>query len=208
MLRIMKTQRANLPAIGTVVQVEHSVLLLQTEPRLVLGMSLHELDGLMAVVVLVGRAISIPALGEDKDVLPPTERVWEDGDGLQVNIRVVTGSLSSRRAVKVPGREVLRLVTVLLLREGLSRWSRSVSAHHQRGWEHGRCGCGLWIVERTVDSPIDVDGDRTELRDVGAHSPSPWSGSGPQSQSCATSSVTMLSRLPFTPSLSLYRRAD
>jgi len=81
-----------------------------------LGMSLHELDGLVAVVILVGSAISIPAFSEDKDILAPTERVRKDGDGLQVDIRVVTRSLPSRRAVEVPGREVLRLVTALLLR--------------------------------------------------------------------------------------------
>ena len=56
------------PAVGTVVQIEEGVFLLETEPRLVLGVKLHELGALVAVVVLVGGAISIPALGEDEDV--------------------------------------------------------------------------------------------------------------------------------------------
>lgn len=53
------------PAVGTVVEVEQSVLLLKTEPGLVVGMSLHQLGALMAMVVLVGGAIGVPALSED-----------------------------------------------------------------------------------------------------------------------------------------------
>lgn len=53
------------PAIGTVVEVEQGVLLLKTEPRLVLGVSLHQLGALVAVVVLVGGAIVVQALGKN-----------------------------------------------------------------------------------------------------------------------------------------------
>lgn len=53
------------PAIGTVVKIEKGVLLLKTEPRLVGGMGLHQLGALMAVVVLVGGAIVVPALGKN-----------------------------------------------------------------------------------------------------------------------------------------------
>jgi hypothetical protein len=49
------------PAIGTIVEVEKGVFLLKTEPGLVHGMSLHQLVALMAVVVLVGCAVGIPA---------------------------------------------------------------------------------------------------------------------------------------------------
>ena len=56
------------PAVGAIVQIEEGVFLLKTEPRLVLGVKLHELGALVTVVVLVRGAISIPAFGEDEDV--------------------------------------------------------------------------------------------------------------------------------------------
>lgn len=42
--------------------------MLETEPRLVLGVKLHELGALVAVVVLVGGTVGIPAFGEDENV--------------------------------------------------------------------------------------------------------------------------------------------
>jgi hypothetical protein len=79
----------------------------------------HQLGSLVAVVVLVGRAISVPALGEHQDVLAQAERVGEDGDRLQVDVRVVAGGLVGRRAVKVPNRKIIRLV--VLLGQGLRK---------------------------------------------------------------------------------------
>jgi hypothetical protein len=111
-------ETASGPAEGTVVNVKESVLLLETEPRHVLGISLHHLVALMAVVVLVGGAVGVPALGEDDDVGGPTERIGEDGARSEVDIRVVTRSLLGRGTVKVPDGKVLGLV--LLLVEGLS----------------------------------------------------------------------------------------
>lgn len=57
------------PAERPVVQVQESVLLLQAEPRYGLGMRLHEFRALMAVVVLVGRPVVVPALGQDTEGL-------------------------------------------------------------------------------------------------------------------------------------------
>ena len=56
------------PSVRPVVEIKESVLLLETEPRLVLSVELHELSALMAVVELVGRAIRIPALGKDENI--------------------------------------------------------------------------------------------------------------------------------------------
>ena len=111
--------RENLPAIRTIVLIEHRVLLLEPKPRLVRSMRSHQLGSLVAVVVLVGRAIGIPALGEHQDVLAQAERVGEDGDRLQVDVRVVAGGLVGRRAVKVPNRKIIRLV--VLLGQGLRK---------------------------------------------------------------------------------------
>ena len=101
------------PAIGPVLHVEKSVFLLKTEPGLVRSMCRHQLVALMTVVVLVGGAIGIPALGEDKDVRNAPERVGEDSDGLQVDIRVVARSLVGGGAIEIPGGEVLGLETAL-----------------------------------------------------------------------------------------------
>jgi hypothetical protein len=82
------------PAVRPVVEVEKCVLLLETEPGLVLGVGLHQLGALVPVVELVGCAIGVDALGEDEDVGGATEGVVEDSDGLEVNIRVLTRRLS------------------------------------------------------------------------------------------------------------------
>lgn len=101
------------PAIGTVVEVEQGVLLLKTEPGVVLGMLLHQLGGLMAVVELVGRPVGVPALGEDDDVGRATERIGEDGDRPEVDIRVVTRRLAGGGTVEVPYGEVLGEIFLL-----------------------------------------------------------------------------------------------
>lgn len=56
---------------------------------LVGGVGLHQLGGLMPVVVLVWASIGIPALSEDEDVAVPAERVGEDGGRAEVDIGVV-----------------------------------------------------------------------------------------------------------------------
>lgn len=48
--------------------------MLEAEPRLVLGVKLHELGALVAVVVLVGGAVGIPAFGEDENVYMYSEQ--------------------------------------------------------------------------------------------------------------------------------------
>ena len=56
------------PAVRATILVQESVLLLKTEPGLVVGVGLHDLGALMAEVVLVGGAIGHPALSKDDDV--------------------------------------------------------------------------------------------------------------------------------------------
>jgi hypothetical protein len=119
------------PAVRAAVEVEESVLLLETEPGLVLGVGLHQLGRLVAVVVLIRGAIGIPALAENKDVGVEAERIGEDSNGLEVNVRVVAGGLASRRAIKVPQREVLGLV--VLLGESLIRGFVSANEFYLKG---------------------------------------------------------------------------
>lgn len=73
--------------------VKNGVLLLETEPGLVLIVGLHDLVALMAVVVLVGSAIGIPALSQNNDVGAAAEGVRVDGTGAEVDVRVFTRSL-------------------------------------------------------------------------------------------------------------------
>lgn len=84
------------PAIGPVVAVKESVLLLQAEPKFLLGVCLHQSSSLMAIVILVGSAIRVPGLAENEDVVTETEGVRVDGDRAQVDVGVVTGSLTGR----------------------------------------------------------------------------------------------------------------
>lgn len=77
------------PAIRPVGDIEESVLLLKTEPGLVLSVGLHDPVSLVAVVELVGGAIGVPALGKNEDVVTTggAERIGEDSDGFQLRIR-------------------------------------------------------------------------------------------------------------------------
>ena len=102
------------PAERSVIKVEESVLLLETKPRLVLGVSLHHLLALMTEVELVGGAIGVPALGENDDVGGTTEGIRVDGTRAEVDVRVVTRSLVCGGTVKVPDGKVFRLVFLLL----------------------------------------------------------------------------------------------
>jgi hypothetical protein len=95
------------PAIRLVAHIKKGVLLLETEPRLVGLVGLHELSTLVAVVELVWGSIGIPALGENQDVGGATEWVREDGNRSEVDIGVVAWGLASRAAVKIPLWEVI-----------------------------------------------------------------------------------------------------
>lgn len=90
------------PGVWPAVGAEDGVLLLQTEPELVLGVGVHQALGLVAVVELVGAAIGVPGLAEDEDVVTAAEGVREDGHGADVDVGVVTGGLAGGGAVKVP----------------------------------------------------------------------------------------------------------
>jgi hypothetical protein len=103
-LRTWETARG--PAIWSVGHIEEGVFLLETEPRLMRLVCGHKLGTLGTVVELVWGSIWIPALGENEDVWRTPEWIGEDGDGSEVDIRVVTRSLTGGGAVKVPLWEV------------------------------------------------------------------------------------------------------
>lgn len=102
------------PAERSVIEVKEGVLLFETEPGLVVSVGLHDLFAFVAVVVLVGGSIGVPALGENNDVGGTTEGIRVDGAGAEVDIRVVTGGLLGGRTIEVPDGEILSLVLGLL----------------------------------------------------------------------------------------------
>lgn len=82
------------PSIRPVGHVEKGILLLKTEPRLLVLVRLHEFRGLMTMVILVWGSIWIPTFTENEDVWGAAHWVGEHGDGAEVNIRVVAGGLA------------------------------------------------------------------------------------------------------------------
>lgn len=118
------------PAVGPAVDVEEGVLLLETEPELLLLVLLHEDSGGVTEVVLVRLSVAHPGLTHDENVGSATEGVIVDRDRAKVDIRVVTRSLASRGTVKVPlgqvldldvevGNQLARLVLLGLCLDGL-----------------------------------------------------------------------------------------
>lgn len=95
------------PAIGIAVNIEEGVLLLETEPRLMVLGEIHDLLGVVTVVGAVGSTVVVVSLGENEDVLSAAERVLEDGGRTEMDVRVVTWGLVGGRAIKVPDAEVV-----------------------------------------------------------------------------------------------------
>ena len=79
-----------------------------------LGVLLHQHGGVVAVVVRIGLAVGHPALTHDEDVVAKAERIGVHCNGAKVDIGVVTRGLAGGRAIKVPFREVLNRLRLLL----------------------------------------------------------------------------------------------
>lgn len=101
------------PAIGPAELVEKSVLLLETEPELVLLVRVEDDSCIVTEVVRVGRAVRHVGLAHDQDIVAETEGVGVECDRAEVDIRVVAGSLTRRRTVKVPFWEVVKTRNLL-----------------------------------------------------------------------------------------------
>jgi hypothetical protein len=112
------------PAVRPAVGAQKRILLLETEPEVVLGVGLHQLGGLVTVVELVGGPIRIPGLAQDDDVVPLAEGIREDGDGANVDIGVVARRLAGGGTVEVPLGELI---------DGLDRLEEGLSPSSQLG---------------------------------------------------------------------------
>ena len=98
---------SNGPAVWPVIHIEKGVFLLEAEPGLLLLVGLGELVALVAVVVGVRGAISVPALTDHQDVRGQAERVGEDRHRAQVDVGVVARCLAGGGTVEVPLGQVL-----------------------------------------------------------------------------------------------------
>jgi hypothetical protein len=69
------------PAEDLPIGVEEGVLLLETEPRLVLLSRVHDLLGVSSVVGLVGGSVVVVTFTENENVVATSEGVLEHGNG-------------------------------------------------------------------------------------------------------------------------------
>ena len=107
-VRTLRTGETTLgPAVWPSVGAKEGVFLLKTEPEVLAGVCLHQLSSLVAVVELVGGAIGVPGLTEDKDVVSLAEGVREDSNGADIDIGVVAGGLAGGGTVEVPLGELV-----------------------------------------------------------------------------------------------------
>jgi hypothetical protein len=79
-------ETADGPAVWFPKGIEKGVFLLETEPRLVVGVFFHQLGTFGTVVELVGCAVRVVAFAEDENVIAPSEGISVQGDGLEVDI--------------------------------------------------------------------------------------------------------------------------
>ena len=84
------------------VLVEKGVLLLNTEPGLLVLGLLHDLVAELAVVGLSGLLVVLVGLAEDNLVVSQPEGIFVQGNRVKVDIRVGALSLSSGGSIEVP----------------------------------------------------------------------------------------------------------
>ncbi len=74
------------PSVGPAIGAEKGVFLFKTEPELLLGMRLHQAVAVVTVVELVGGAIGVPGLTENKDVVATAEGIGVNSTRAKVDI--------------------------------------------------------------------------------------------------------------------------
>jgi len=94
------------PTIGSTVNIEQSIFLLETEPRDFGLRFIHNFFRVVTIVGPVGSTIIVVALGEDEDIVTTTERILEDSGGAQVDIGIVARGLVGGGTIKVPDTEL------------------------------------------------------------------------------------------------------
>lgn len=94
------------PAVWPASDVKKGVLLLKTEPDVVVLVLVQNNGGIVTVVVLVRLAVGAIGLAHDQNVVAQSEGIRVKGNRPEVDIRVVAGGLAGRRAVEIPFRQL------------------------------------------------------------------------------------------------------
>lgn len=77
------------PAVRGAISVKKSVLLFDTEPRILVLGKVHGFLGVMTVVGLVRGTVAVVALSDNKDVVALAERIPEESGWAEVDVAVV-----------------------------------------------------------------------------------------------------------------------
>ena len=94
------------PAVWPAIRAQKCVLLLETKPWFLVGVSCHLTCAIVAVVEFVWGPVVVPAFAQDNDVVAAAERIREGSNGAEVDVGVVTGRLAARRAIEIPFRKL------------------------------------------------------------------------------------------------------
>lgn len=106
-VRTLRSRIATLrPAQRLLVKVKQRVLLLNAEPRLLVGHLTGGFGARMSAVALARRLVELEGFAHDEDVVPALKGIAVDRHRMQVRVRVLANRLSRRAAVKVPDRQV------------------------------------------------------------------------------------------------------
>mmetsp|Transcript_16483 Transcript_16483/g.29764 ORF Transcript_16483/g.29764 Transcript_16483/m.29764 type:complete len:299 (+) Transcript_16483:255-1151(+) len=107
---------------STSISIEESVLLFDTEPWYVFLDLLKELESFTTSIGWDRSRFGIwkSALTQYKNVWTWTEWIWIDSNRMNVDFRVLTWSLTSRRTIKVPYRQIINRLDLLVQSTGLA----------------------------------------------------------------------------------------
>ncbi len=90
------------PAKWVHIVVEQSILLLDAEPRLLVGGQLHRFQTRVAVVRFGWFLVVLVRVAKDESVVSQVERVPIDGHWIQIDVRVAAFCLISRATIVIP----------------------------------------------------------------------------------------------------------
>lgn len=84
------------------VEIEECVLLLNTEPGLLIDALVHHLQARLTLVCVARSAVKLVGIAHDQDVVAAAEGILVDGHRVQIGVRVGALSLVARAAIVIP----------------------------------------------------------------------------------------------------------
>jgi len=74
---------------------------------------IEDFGGMMTVIGPVGSSVAVIRLSKNEDVVPTTERVFENGGRAEINIRIMAWSLIGGGTIKVPSAKLANISDLL-----------------------------------------------------------------------------------------------